>query len=90
MPSEAEKDIRVAVVGAGAFGRNHARVYHELSSTDRVALTAIVDANAGRAREFAAQFGAVPFSSAEDLLAAKARGRTTSVQNVLRIDSPEF
>jgi len=35
---------RVAVVGAGAFGRNHLRVYRELqSSTATVQLAAVVD-----------------------------------------------
>ncbi len=26
-----DKFINVAVVGAGAFGRNHARIYHQLA-----------------------------------------------------------
>jgi predicted dehydrogenase len=73
MPSEREKDIRVAVVGTGAFGRNHARVYHELSG-EQVKLSAIVDANEARARELAGQFSATPFSSVDALLRARRDG----------------
>ncbi|HEY0565894.1 MAG TPA: Gfo/Idh/MocA family oxidoreductase [Terriglobales bacterium] len=74
MPSDTETSISVVVVGTGAFGRNHARVYHELSSSEPIRLTAIVDANEARAREGAVQFGATPFNTVEDLLDAKQRG----------------
>jgi len=43
--------IRVAVVGVGTWGRNHARVYHELPQAE---LVAVADGDAGRAREIAA------------------------------------
>jgi predicted dehydrogenase len=49
-----EKPIRVAVVGAGEFGRNHVRVWREL---DGVELAGIVDMNADRAAQIAAEFG---------------------------------
>jgi predicted dehydrogenase len=49
-----EKPIRVAVVGAGEFGRNHARVWRELDGVD---LVGIVDTNLSRARQIAAEFG---------------------------------
>jgi predicted dehydrogenase len=45
--------IRVAVVGVGDFGRNHARVYRELEEAE---LVGIVDANADRARAIAAEY----------------------------------
>jgi len=50
-----EKPIRVAVVGAGEFGRNHVRVWRELEGAE---LAGIVDTNADRARQVAAEFGA--------------------------------
>jgi predicted dehydrogenase len=60
--------IRVAVVGAGAFGRNHARVYHELSQQDaNLEFVGVVDANVGRAKEIARQFGAQAFETVSDL-----------------------
>jgi predicted dehydrogenase len=45
--------IRVAVVGAGDFGRNHVRVLRELEGAE---LAGIVDSNADRARAVAAEF----------------------------------
>lgn len=49
-----EKPIRVAVVGAGEFGKNHARVWRELEGVE---LAGILDTNAERARQIAAEFG---------------------------------
>jgi predicted dehydrogenase len=50
----AQKKIRVAVVGAGEFGRNHARVYRDMPHAE---LIGVVDTNAERARQVAAEFG---------------------------------
>jgi predicted dehydrogenase len=47
------KRIRVAVVGVGEFGRNHVRVYAEMPDVE---LVAIVDPNADRANQVAAEF----------------------------------
>src|SRR5689334_20131522 len=60
--------IRVAVVGVGSFGRNHARVYHELQQQGQgVELVAVVDADAGQAQSVAAQFGCKALSSVDEL-----------------------
>jgi predicted dehydrogenase len=56
--------IRVAVVGAGEFGRNHARVYRELATAE---LTGIYDKNPERAKQIAAEFQTKTFASLEDL-----------------------
>ncbi|MGH9649899.1 MAG: Gfo/Idh/MocA family protein [Terriglobales bacterium] len=59
---------RVAVVGVGAFGRNHARVYHELSQQDgNVELVGVVDSDPARAAAAAGEFGAQAFASLDDL-----------------------
>ena len=58
------KQIRVAVVGAGDFGRNHARVYRELADAN---LVGIVDPNAERAAKIAAEFSAKVFPNIESL-----------------------
>src|SRR5690349_2771398 len=42
---------RIAVVGAGQFGRNHCRVIHE---SERAELAAVVDTDAARAAEASA------------------------------------
>jgi predicted dehydrogenase len=47
------KKIRVAVVGAGEFGRNHARVYGELEGVE---LVGVFDQNQERAAAVAAEF----------------------------------
>ncbi len=52
----------------GAFGRNHARVYHELAQQDgNVELVGIVDADPARAAAVAREFGAQAFASLGDL-----------------------
>jgi predicted dehydrogenase len=58
------KRIRVAVVGAGEFGRNHARVYSELPGAE---LIGIVDINAERAKQVAAEFNTVALPGIESL-----------------------
>jgi predicted dehydrogenase len=60
--------IRVAVVGVGVFGRNHARVFSELVKSGDVVLTGVVDADAGRAAAVAGDFATRPFASVADLL----------------------
>ena len=55
---------RVAVVGAGDFGRNHARVYRELPGAE---LVGIVDANAERAAKIAQEFSTEVIADVEAL-----------------------
>ncbi len=69
-PSKPSK-LRVAVVGAGAFGRNHLRVYRELQDAGHdVQLAAVVDQDAAVAAEAAAKFGVSGFDSVEACLSA--------------------
>jgi predicted dehydrogenase len=63
-----ESTIRVAVVGVGSFGRNHARVYHELAQQGAgVELVAVVDSNSALAQSTAQQFGCKALARVEDL-----------------------
>jgi len=63
--------LRVAVVGAGAFGRNHLRVYRELEQAgEAVELAGVVDRDPGVAAEAAAKFGVPGFETTEACLAA--------------------
>jgi predicted dehydrogenase len=63
--------IRVAVVGTGEFGRNHARVYRELEGAE---LAGVYDENPDRAVAVAQEFQTTAFHSLEDL-----RGRVDAV-----------
>lgn len=58
------KKIRVAVVGTGEFGRNHARVYRELIG---VQLIGVYDQNPQRSAAVAAEFHAPVLQSLEEL-----------------------
>ena len=63
--------MRVAVAGAGAFGRNHLRVLRELEGERAgVALVAAVDPDAARADEAAKLYGIPVFASVDALLKA--------------------
>jgi predicted dehydrogenase len=62
----ASEKLRVAVVGCGEFGRNHARVYREM---ENVELVGIVDQDAGRAGKMAQEFGTSAFKSVGELRA---------------------
>jgi predicted dehydrogenase len=56
--------ISVGVVGAGEFGRNHARVYREMESVE---LVGVVDQNRVRAEAIAQEFGTRAFKGMEEL-----------------------
>jgi predicted dehydrogenase len=79
----AEK-TRVAVIGVGAFGRNHARVYSELQKQgELVELAAVCDANPERAAELAMEFKTQAFTSLDQLISkAKIDAATVAVPTV--------
>lgn len=58
------RKIQAGVAGAGAMGRNHARVY---SLLERAQLAAVYDADPARAEAVAAEFGARAVGSLEEL-----------------------
>lgn len=63
--------LRVAVVGAGAFGRNHLRVFRELQQGGYpVELVAVVDTDAAVLAEAAQRFDVPGFATTEACLAA--------------------
>jgi predicted dehydrogenase len=68
------------VVGVGAFGRNHARVYHELEKYgEPVRLVGVVDPDTSRADLVASEFGCRPFTSVEQLLSTHSEVQAASV-----------
>jgi predicted dehydrogenase len=72
--------VPVAVVGAGAFGRNHARVYRQLATEgEPVRLVAIVDSNLERADAIAKEFDCRAFGSIEQLVETRNEVQAASV-----------
>jgi UDP-N-acetylglucosamine 3-dehydrogenase len=59
------KKLGVAVIGTGFWGKNHARVYKELASTE---LVAICDVNAEIAKSIADQFGVKAYTTSTRML----------------------
>ena len=63
--------VRIAVVGAGAFGRNHLRVYRELELAGKpVHLVAVVDRDAAVMTAAQETYGVAGFQTVEELLAS--------------------
>ena len=62
--------LRVGVVGVGAFGHNHARVYRDLQSDPAVAvqLVGVVDSDEARGQAVANKFGAKFFPTISELI----------------------
>jgi len=79
--------LRVGVVGTGAFGRNHARVYRDLqadSSLD-LQLAGIVDVDKGRAQSVATEFGTRAFCSVAELINAGVDAVSVAVPTVAHL-----
>jgi predicted dehydrogenase len=75
-----EDFISVAVVGVGAFGRNHARVYRQLAEQgEKVRLVGVVDTNIERASAVAKEFNCHAFGSIDQLLSAERHLQAASV-----------
>src|SRR4030081_2399631 len=74
-----ESPINVAVIGVGAFGRNHARVYQQLQEAGGVRLVAVVDPDTARADAMAREFNCKAFSSVEQMLGTRVSVQAASV-----------
>jgi predicted dehydrogenase len=79
--------VRVGVVGTGAFGRNHARVYRDLQADPLlpVKFVGVVDADVARARSLALEFGAQAFGSVAELVAAGVDAVSVAVPTVAHL-----
>jgi predicted dehydrogenase len=71
--------IKVAVIGVGAFGRNHARVYRQLQQAGSVRLVGVVDGDMARAEAVAREFGCAAFVSVEQMLMTHSDVQAASV-----------
>ncbi len=86
MPDE-NGTLRVGVVGAGAFGRNHARVYRDLAAdaSQRVEFAGIADTDFARAQAVAAEFKTHAFLSAAELIAQGVDAVSVAVPTILHL-----
>ncbi|HVM92002.1 MAG TPA: Gfo/Idh/MocA family oxidoreductase [Terriglobales bacterium] len=67
------------MVGVGAFGRNHARVYHSLQAVGGVRLVGVVDSDTAQADAVAKEFGCKAFGSVEQMLTTHSEVQAASV-----------
>jgi predicted dehydrogenase len=68
------------VIGVGAFGRNHARIYHQLAKEGApVRLVGVVDPDTARAEAVAREFGSRGFASIEQLTTTHSEVQAASI-----------
>ncbi len=87
MPDSSDA-LRVGVVGCGAFGRNHARVYRDLERdpSQRIELVGVADLDYARAQAVAREFGTQAFYSVDDLIAAGVQAASVAVPTVAHLE----
>jgi predicted dehydrogenase len=76
--------LRVGVVGCGAFGRNHARVYRDLEAdpSQNVQFAGVADLDIDRAQAIAKEFGTQAFRSFDEFIAAGINAASVAVPTV--------
>ena len=66
-------------MGVGTFGRNHARVYHQLEQAGTVRFVGVVDPNTTRADAVAREFDCKAFGSVDQMLTTHSEVQAASV-----------
>ena len=76
------------MIGVGAFGRNHARVYQQLQQAGSVRLVGVVDPDTARADAVAREFGCKSFGSVEQMLMthSEVQAASVAVPTMLHLD----
>ena len=76
------------MIGVGAFGRNHARVYQQLQQAGSVRLVGVVDPDTARAEAIAREFGCKAFGSVEKMLGphSDVQAASIAVPTVLHLE----
>jgi len=62
--------VKVAVIGVGSLGKEHARIYAELAAAGEVNFVGVYDVSSEAARKFAEKHRGRPFASASEAVAA--------------------
>lgn len=86
--SSKDAALRVGVVGCGAFGRNHARVYRELHKdpSQNVEFVGVADCDVAQAGNIAAEFATKAFATPEELIAAGVQAASVAVPTVSHLE----
>ena len=81
--------VNVAVIGVGAFGRNHARVYQQLQQAGSVRLVGVVDPDTARADAIAQEFSCKAFGSIDQMLIthSEVQAASIAVPTVLHLET---
>ncbi|HMD17785.1 MAG TPA: Gfo/Idh/MocA family oxidoreductase [Terriglobales bacterium] len=76
------------MIGVGAFGRNHARVYRQLQQAGSVRLVGVVDPDTARADAIAREFDCKAFGSVEQMLTthSEVQAASVAVPTVLHVE----
>ena len=76
------------MIGVGAFGRNHARVYQQLQQSGSVRLVGVVDLDGARAEAVAREFGCEAFGSVEQMMTTHSdlQAASVAVPTVLHLE----
>ena len=61
-----QNSVRVAVVGTGSLGKEHARLYAEMAAAGTVTFAGVFDSNAEAARGYAAKYNVRAFTSLQE------------------------
>jgi predicted dehydrogenase len=82
--------LRVAVIGGGAFGRNHLRVYRELEQAHPhlVQLVALVDPSPERRAEHAATYNIPTYATVADLISAHPTNEADTQSSTTKAGAP--
>ena len=64
--------IKVAVLGVGSLGQNHARIYKDLHQKGQIELIGVFDTNHEQAKSIAAKYGTIALNSLEEAASANA------------------
>jgi predicted dehydrogenase len=80
------------VIGVGAFGRNHARVYRQLQKAGSVRLVGVVDPDTARADAIAREFDCKAFGSVEQMLTthSEVQAASVAVPTVLHLKTARY
>ncbi len=80
--------LHVGVIGCGAFGRNHARVYRDLAadSSQGIDFVGVADTDFARAQTVAKEFGIPAFRSADELIDAGIDAASVAVPTVAHLE----